>query len=89
MTDVLVYGIAAVIVILVIVFIVPQLIGKGGAQTSDLLSKTKDCDGDGVVDYFDKCVCVQGPQSNDGCPPGWETTGPAALKREKECQCNK
>lgn len=79
------------VIVFVLIVIVPPLIGRGGAGAGDLLSKTKNCDGDEVSDYFDKCMCLSGPQSNDGCPTGEPTTGPAAEAREKECQkkCSK
>ena len=91
MMDAIVYGAITVVTILVLVFVIPPLIGKGGAAQAGILSKTNDCDGDGTADYFDKCMCLYGLQNNDGCPPGVEVTGSSATEREKKCQekCNK
>jgi len=78
-----------VFAVLVIFYIIPKLLGKEASQASDLISSTKDFDGDGVQDYFDRCDCDYGDSRNDGCPPGMEKTGDTAITREKECDKKK
>jgi hypothetical protein len=75
-----------IIVFLVIIFVIPTRIGSGGAEASELLDSTEDSDGDGIVNYFDKCDCEEGERSNDGCPAYFETSGPEAQNRENECK---
>ena len=74
------------VTILVLVFIVPRLLGKSGAEAADLLSSTKDYDRDGIADYFDKCACLAGDERNDGCPSSEQTTGDATIERENKCK---
>ena len=72
--------------VLVLAIIVPRLFGGTSTQASELLSSTRDYDGDGVADFFDKCACEQGDDRNDGCPSGKEVKGTAAKKQEEECR---
>ena len=67
--DVMIYMAIGVIVFLVLVFIVPNLLGKGRDQTCGLLSSSKDHDGDGITNFFDKCPCggPDGKEEFDGC----------------------
>ena len=80
---ILVFG---VFVFFVLSVIVPRLLGKSSAEASDILSASRDYDGDSIADYYDRCACQSGDGKNDGCPSGIQTTGPAALEREKECK---
>ena len=84
--DAIVWGGVMIITVLVLIFMVPRLLGKSGAQASDLLSSTRDYDGDGVADFFDKCACVSGDEKNEGCPINEITKGQAAIDREKKCK---
>ena len=65
--DVMIYMAIGVIVFLVLVFIVPNLLGRGGRETCNLLSSSRDYDGDRISDFFDKCPCDQGTEDYDGC----------------------
>jgi hypothetical protein len=65
--DVMIYMAIGVVVLLVLIFLVPKLLGKGSSQTCGLLSSSKDYDGDGVMDYFDKCPCKSGTEDYSGC----------------------
>lgn len=86
MFEVMVGLIVVVLLVVVITYIYPRLIGKGTAQASDFLSLTKDYDNDGVADYFDKCACIQGSDKYDGCNSEAKMTGQAAIEREKVCR---
>lgn len=86
MTDAIVWGALAVVTILVVLYIEPRLLGKGGAEASELLGTSRNYDGDACADYFDKCACVLGDEKNDCCPEGMQKQGSDALKREKECK---
>lgn len=86
MMDALVWGGIMIVTVLVLAFIIPNLLGKGGAEASNLLSSTKDYDRDGVADYFDKCACELGDERNEGCPLVEPLEGEVAVKREKECK---
>lgn len=74
------------IILLVLIKIVPPLLGKSSAETSNLIDLSKDYDGDGVADYYDKCDCVPGDEKNEGCPTGMETKGAVVNEREEACR---
>lgn len=86
MTDAIVWGVIAAVTILVILFIIPRLLGKGSAEASELLGTSRNYDGDACTDYFDKCACIQGEEKNDCCPEGMQKQGSDALQREKDCK---
>ena len=67
-TQVLIFLVIGAFVFLVLAHIVPNLLGKSGAETSDFLDSSGDYDNDGIANYFDKCKCVPG-ETNSGCPP--------------------
>ena len=54
------------VVFVVLMFIIPNLLGRGGREIGDFFSSTKDYDRDGTANYFDKCPCDKGDY--DGCP---------------------
>lgn len=86
MTDAIVWGAIAVVTILVVLYIEPRLLGKSGVETSELLSTSRNYDGDACTDYFDKCACNPGDERNDCCPEGAQKQGSDALTREKACK---
>ncbi len=86
MVDFLIYLALGLFIVFVLAVLVPRLIGKSGTEASSLLSATKDYDGDGIADFYDKCACEYGEERNDGCPVGMETKGETAIIREKECK---
>ena len=64
---------AAIIAILVLVFIIIWFKGSGDKAYGDLGDKVGglgDCDNDNVADLFDKCPCFAGEENAeyDGCP---------------------
>ena len=82
--DMVFFGIG-VLVVFLIVAIIPPLLGKGSAQASELLTASRDFDGDGVMDYYDKCPCDAGEDIYDGClATGIKTDKEICLKRIKE-----
>ena len=86
MVDVLIYVGLGIFLFFILAVMVPRLLGKESIDISNSLSLTKDYDGDGVVDFYDKCACLPGDEKNNGCPSGMETQGEAAIKRENECK---
>jgi hypothetical protein len=68
--ELLIKLVAGVFVLLVIILLVYNSLGKGKEETSDRITSSRDFDGDGSLDYFDKCPCDEGPEEDDGCPPG-------------------
>lgn len=78
--DMLIYlGIGALIFV-VLVIAIPKLIGKGSTEASNNLDGTKDYDGDGISNIFDKCKC-KAADTRDGCPGGYD----AAQKDASNC----
>ena len=67
--DVMIYMAIGVVVFFVLLFIVPNLLGKSSDRTCGLLSSSKDYDGDGITNFFDKCPCdgTSGKEEYDGC----------------------
>ena len=86
LTDAMVWLIVAVFLVLILVYVMPKLLGKGTAQASDFLSSARDYDNDGIADYFDKCACVPGSDKYDGCNSDSETKGQEAAVRESQCR---
>lgn len=82
--------IGIVVLVLLVVWIsaiiVPKLLGKSAAQASEFLSSSRDYDGDGTADFFDKCACEQGDDRNDGCPAGQETKTEEFKKKQEVCR---
>lgn len=76
----------AVFFVFVISNISTRLLGKGSAEASELLSSSRDYDGDGISDFNDKCDCLFGEERNEGCPTNEPTAGDKAIKREEECK---
>jgi len=72
----------AIIFLFILTNIGSRLLGKSGAEASDLLSSTGDIDGDDVANAFDKCLCLRGSIENDGCPSDIRTE---ELKRKNKC----
>ncbi len=65
-----------VFVFVVVVFLVPNLLGKGKAEASDNIEATGDFDEDGIANYFDKCKCIAA-ETDDGCPSGTKVDDPS------------
>lgn len=86
MIDALIWIGLGIFIFFILAIIGPRLLGKEATDISNSLSLTKDYDGDSVVDFYDKCVCMPGDEKNDGCPIGMETKGEAAIKRENQCK---
>jgi len=70
MMDALVYGGLMIITIIVIVFVVPRLIGKSGAEASDLLTSTKGCVGAGgrCAPAGQECLSTEIEKNYITCP---------------------
>jgi hypothetical protein len=67
--DMMIWIAIGVVVFLLLLFIIPNLLGKAGNNTGDFLSSSKDYDGDGVADYFDTCPCnKEDIKDKDKCP---------------------
>lgn len=75
-----------VFVFVVLAFMVPDLLGKSGTETKNLISGTGDYDNDGTANFFDRCVCESGDSDNEGCPPDEPLTGESAKIREELCK---
>lgn len=73
--QVLIFLVIGAFVFLVLANIVPKLLGKSAAETSDFLDSGGDYDNDGVANYFDKCKCVPGDTGN-GCEFGTDVDDP-------------
>ena len=69
-----------VFVLLILMFMIPNLLGKGAAETSSFLD---DRDNDDVADALDRCVCDIGDEDNDGCPPN--PTEDQLKKTKEDC----
>ena len=73
----LVYGIIAVVVVVIIIFSFKGLFGKEASTTDSQIESTgTDTDCDGVMNIFDRC-CTKDAASRDkvdltGCAPGDE-----------------
>ena len=72
-----------VIVLVVMAFVIPNLLGKSSTQASTQLIGTGDFDGDGIVNYFDKCKCIYAETEN-GCPEGTNVEDP---NHDREAGC--
>ena len=63
---------AAILALVVAIFLIVWIQGSGGKAFDVVdtnIAGTKDCDGDKVADFFDKCVCdAAGEDGKDGCP---------------------
>ena len=56
------------IVFLVLIFLVPNLLGKSTVEANNNIQGSDDFDKDGVANYWDKCICIPA-ETEDGCPP--------------------
>ena len=75
-------GLPITMIIIAIIVLVTALIiilgfkhwfGKGLGEFGSNQAKAKDCDKDGVVDFFDQCPNLRGTDANNGCPPSQTT----------------
>ena len=72
-------------IFLVLVFILPRLIGKGGQEISFGLSETEDSDGDSLADYYDKCKCIAA-DTESGCPKDVNSNVAGFCQYEQCCE---
>jgi len=61
--------IIGVVVVILVIVILRNLFGSTKAEASDSVIGSSDFDGDGIINYFDKCRCVYG-ETDNGCPTG-------------------
>ena len=87
--DTMIWLAIGIVGLFVLAIIIPRLLGKSGAEASNLLSSTRDCDGDGIADFYDKCDCLPGDEKNEGCPINEDKTGQKAIEREEACHKTK
>lgn len=76
-------------VLVIFFFILPKLLGEGAAEASDFLSASKDYDGDGIANLWDKCACESGYNEFDGCKNTKDMTDKNKKNECKESMKNK
>ena len=81
MIQVLIFFVIGAFLFLILAYMYPNLLGKGGKEISNFLASSGDYDGDGIANYFDKCACKSGNKDNDGCPKGFDIE---KLEEERE-----
>lgn len=80
--------IVTLLVVFVVSVILQDLFRKSAAEASDLLSSTKDCDNDGIANFYDKCPCDIGDEKNEGCPTGQiKTEGKKCKEKIRSNKC--
>jgi hypothetical protein len=84
--EVLIWLLVGIITLLILGYMIPKLLGKSGAEASELLTLSSDDDGDGIPNYKDKCDCNYGDEANEGCPINMEKGGDIAIQREELCK---
>lgn len=73
-----------VFVLLVLIYFIMSNLGKGSEETSDRITSSRDYDGDGILDLFDKCACHAGPQEDGGC----DSAFPEGYSTAQKIECN-
>jgi len=83
---------AAIIVVLIVILVLMWFTGSGGKAFNTVggqISGLSDCDGDKVVDSFDKCPCDYGDTNAEleGCKSGVKKGDPDTQKKTGTTGC--
>lgn len=73
----------AIIFFFILTNIGNRLLGKSGAEASDIISSTGDEDKDNVPNISDICPCTYGSIENEGCPTSISTQEEKRKHKEK------
>ena len=82
-----IYFVLGFLVLFILIWKGPELISKVFTQSNTQLESIKlDCDSDGVENIADKCKCIPGVDSNEGCLPNYDGPGiPLTPEQAKLC----
>ena len=80
----LVWGIIALIVLVIIILAFTQGFGKGIGSLGGFQGQVDDCDRDGVSNLFDKCKYLAGTEEYEGCSNA-DDLAKSALERDSLC----
>ncbi len=64
----IVVAILVLVTVLIVIIGFKNFFGKGLTDLNSNREKAKDCDKDGVMDFFDQCPKMRGLEEYNGCP---------------------